>query len=121
MHTAILLLALGMATALLAGSLSDHAELITNRNLAAQRAERATQAFIQGCSSDGCQQVSQVLRSTTRLRGCIQSNSKSTTLTVQADMPWKPRVLVGLTPATAITVVDITSFAASAAAVLPRC
>ena len=54
MHTSIVLLSLGLAVAVASGSLSDHGELIANRNLAADRAERALAAFIDGCGSTGC-------------------------------------------------------------------
>ena len=53
MYTPIVLLSLGLAVAVATGSLADHGDLITNRNLAAIRAERAAAAFIDECSSLG--------------------------------------------------------------------
>ncbi|MCY3967041.1 MAG: hypothetical protein OXF21_00520 [bacterium] len=129
MHTAILLLSLGMAVALAAGSLGDHAELITSRNIAAQRSDLAAQAFVQGCASEGCQasDVQQVLADKTQLSdkiqlsGCISGGPNSAVLQVQAALPWQPQVLVGLTPAKATTYVDLGGFTTSAMAVLPYC
>ncbi|MXW42372.1 MAG: hypothetical protein F4138_04440 [Acidimicrobiia bacterium] len=123
MHTAILLLALGMAVAVAAGSVSDHGELLTTRNLAAHRAERAAQTFVQGCASGGCQSgdVSQTTSQNIRLTGCIRQSGDSTALMVEASLAWSPQVFMGLTPAKASTVVDLGGFAASAEAVLPQC
>ena len=53
MHTAIVLLSLGMAVAVAAGALTDHADLITSRNLAADRAERAAGIVHRGVRQPG--------------------------------------------------------------------
>lgn len=124
MHTVIVLLSLGLAVAVAAGSLGDHAELITSRNLAADRAERAAAAFIDGCGSHGCE-VTAVIAARldgTTLSGCITQVADGTSvLRVRASVPWTPRVLTGLTPASAVAAVGLRGFTAPATAALAQC
>ncbi len=123
MYTAIVLLALGIGIALTTGSLADHGELITNRNLAAVRAERAAARFIDTCGGRGCDSdtVNTTRIDGTALAGCVSRNAGSSVLRVTARVAWTPRVLIGLTPATATVAVDLGGFAVPAAAVLERC
>ena len=123
MYTPIVLLSLGLAVAVAAGSLSDHADLITGRDLAAARAERASASFLDGCGSQGCdaRAVNITRVDGTALTGCISQAPKTPVLRVEASVPWSPRVLTGLTPASAITVVDLGGFGAAARAVLALC
>ncbi len=123
MHTAIVLLSLGLAVAVATGALADHAELITNRNLAAERAERAAAAFVDACGSRGCEAaaVNSTRRRGTALSGCLSGDAAAAVLRVQATVAWSPRVFTGLAPAQAISVVDLGGFSASAATVLKRC
>lgn len=125
-HTAIVLLSLGMAVAVAAGSLADHAALITNRNLAADRAERAAASFIEGCSSQGCDRKTIIAKvgdrsDQTVLESCVHSSGGAAVLRVGASVPWRPRVFTGLTPATATVAVDLGGFSALAIAVLDQC
>ncbi|WP_419919401.1 hypothetical protein [Candidatus Poriferisocius sp.] len=105
------------------GSLADHAELMTNRNLAAVRAERAAAEFVDGCGGRGCNPA--VVNTTridgTALVGCTIQDANSTILRVRARITWAPRVLIALTPATATVAVDLGGFAVPARAVLERC
>ena len=123
MHTAIVLLALGLAVAAATGSLADHAELIANRNLAADRAERAVDSFIHRCGSTGCnpQVVNADRADGTVLSGCVYQSSGASVLRVDASIDWDPRVFTGLTPVTATAAVDLGGFGPSAAASLKRC
>lgn len=123
MHTSIVLLSLGIAVAVATGSLSDHAELIANRNLAAHRAERASAVFIDGCGSTGCNSAA---ANTTRLdgtvlSGCTSQSPGGTILRVKAQVPWSPTVFTGLSPSTATSAVELHGLGASAASALPAC
>ena len=123
MYTAIVLLSLGMAVAVAAGSLGDHAEMITNRNLAADRAERAATLFIEGCGSRGCDSntVNATRREGTVLAGCIIPTTGAPVLRVEARIAWTPRVLTGLTPAAGTVAVDLGGLATPAVAALAEC
>ena len=123
MYTAIVLLSLGMAVAVATGSLADHAELITNRNLAAERAERAAEAFIDGCGSGGCDPsaVNTIRLDGTVLSGCVSQAGASSVLRVEARIPWHPRMFTGLAPATGTAVIDLDGFGLPTAAVLEAC
>lgn len=123
MFTPIVLMSLGMAVAVASGSLADHAELITNRNLAADRAERAAAAFVDSCGSSGCDssQVDTTRSNGTVLTACRHQATGTTVLRVKASVGWTPRVLTGLSPASAISAVDLGGFATSATAVLSQC
>ena len=112
-----------MAVAIAAGSLADHAELITNSNLAADRAERAAATFIGGCGSQGCDPSTV---NTTRLdgailSGCISQTGSSPVLRVDASVAWQPRVFTNLTPATGTVAVELGGLGLPAAAVLEAC
>ena len=123
MSTAVTLLALGLAVAVAAGSLGDHATVITNRNLAAHRAERAATTFIASCAGGGCDPstVNAARSDGTVLSGCLSGSTGSPAMRVVAHVPWNPRVLSGLAPATATTVVELAGFGASASEVLESC
>ena len=122
MHTAIVLLSLGMAVAVATGSLADHANLITNRNLAADRAERAATLFVEGCTSRGCDRKTVNRKGQgTELESCFHPTAGTTVLRVRASVPWTPRVFTGLTPATATVAVDLGGFSVPAMAVLDQC
>lgn len=123
MYTPIVLLSLGLALAVATGSLADHGDLITNRNLAAIRAERSAAAFIDECSSRGCDAsaVNMTRLDGTRLSGCIQEVGGNPVLRVAGHVPWNPRVFTGLTPASALTVVDLEGFGPSATTALAPC
>lgn len=118
-----MLLSLGLAVAVAAGSLADHGDLITSQNLAAVRTERAAAAFIDGCGGRGCDaaDVNRVRPDGTRLSGCIQEVGGTPVLRVEGRVPWNPRVFTGLTPASAVTAVELGGFAASATTALARC
>ena len=123
MYTSVVLLTLGMAVAVATGSLADHAELITNRNLAADRAERAAVAFIDGCGGDGCD--SAVVNATrldgTALSGCVRKTPGGSILQVAAQVPWSPSVFTGLTPSSGTHVVELRGISVPAARVLDVC
>ena len=123
MYTSIVLLTLGVAVAVVTGSLTDHAELIANRNLAADRADRAAAAFINGCGSDGCNSASvNVTRvDGTVVSGCISQSSGGAVLRVEAQVPWSPTVLTGPSPSFATTAVELEGFSAAATSVLGSC
>ena len=123
MHTSIVLLSLGMAVAVVSGSLSDHAELIANRNLAADRAERALAAFIDGCGSAGCNSaaVNTTRLDGTVLAGCISRSPGGTILRVKARVPWSPTVFTGLSPSTATSAVELHGLGTAAATALGHC
>ncbi len=123
MHTAIVLLSLGLAVAVASGSLADHGELIANGNLAVYRAERASAVFIGECSSQGCDTntVNTTRLDGTALSGCVQQAGGRATLRVQARVPWNPRVFTGLTPATGTVAVDVGGFGVPIAAALGPC
>ena len=123
MHTAIVLLSLGLAVAVTTGSLADHAELITNSNLAADRAERAAARFVDGCGSQGCDRstVNTTRLDGTILSGCVDQTGGSPVLRVDAGFAWQPRVFTNLTPATGAVAVELGGFGFSAAAVLGGC
>lgn len=123
MYTPIVLLSLGLAVAVATGSLADHGELITNRNLAAARAERAAAAFIEGCGSRGCDAgaVNITRLDGTRLAGCVQEIGGNPVLRVEGRVPWNPRVFTGLTPASAVTAVELGGFGVPANGVLTSC
>ena len=123
MYTPIVLMSLGMAIAVASGSMADHAELITNRNLASDRVERAAAAFVDTCSSSGCDSSTVHTTSSggTVVTGCLYEDSGGAALRVKASVAWEPRVLSGLTPASAITAIDLGGFATSASAVLSKC
>lgn len=123
MHTSIVLLTLGVAVAVAAGSLADHAELIANHNLAADRAERAAAAFIDGCGGTGCDSASV---NTTRpdgtvLSGCVRQPPGGPILQVAAQIPWSPSVFTGLTPSSGTHVVELGGISVPAARVLSAC
>ncbi len=123
MHTSIVLLTLGVAVAVVTGSLTDHAELIVNRNLAADRADRAAVAFINGCGGDGCNSAS--LNATrvdgTGVSGCVRQSPSGAVLLVEAQVPWNPTVLTGLSPSFATTAVELEGFSVAATSVLGSC
>lgn len=123
MYTPIVLLSLGLAVAVAAGSLADHGELITSRNLAAARTERAATAFIDSCGSRGCDSsdVNITRLDSTSLSGCIQETGGRLVLRVEGRVPWDPRVFTGLTPASAVTAVELGGFGAAANSVLASC
>lgn len=123
MYTAIVLLSLGMAIAVASSSLADHADLITNRNLAAVRAERAASEFIDGCGSRGCdpRSVNATRHDGTVLSGCLSQTAGTQVLRVEARISWTPIVFTGSTPATGIVAIKLGGFASPAAAVLKRC
>ena len=123
MHSAIVLLSLGLAVAVAGGSLVDHAELITSHNLGADRAERAASAFVGGCGSEGCDQsiVNTTRLDGTVLTGCVRQAEGGSVLQVDARVPWNPRVFTGLTPARGRVVVDLGGFSVPAIAVLNPC
>ncbi|WP_419928728.1 hypothetical protein [Candidatus Poriferisocius sp.] len=123
MHTSIVLLSLGMAVAVITGSLSDHAELIANRNMAAARAERALAAFVDGCGSTGCNSatVNTTRLDGTVLSGCISHSPGGTILRVKARVPWSPTVFTGLSPSTATSAVELHGLGAAAAIALAPC
>ncbi len=123
MYTPIVLLSLGLAVAVATGSLADHADLITNRNLAAARTERAATSFIELCGSRGCDaSVVNITRlDSTRLSGCVHEIGGHPVLRVEGRVPWNPRVFTGLTPASAVTAVELGGFGAAADAVLASC
>ncbi len=123
MYTPIVLLSLGLAVAVATGSLADHGELITNRNLAAARTERAATAFIDVCGSRGCDAsaVNITRRDGTSLSGCVLEVAGNPVLRVEGRVPWNPRVFTGLTPASAVTAVELGGFGAAADAVLASC
>ena len=123
MYTSIVLLTLGMAVAVATGSLGDHAELIANRNLAADRADRAAAEFIDSCGGTGCDSASV---NTTRidgtvLSGCVSQSSGGPVLQVEARIPWSPTVFTGLAPSTATTAVELRGLSAPAVSVLHSC
>ena len=123
MHTAIVLLSLGLAVAAATGALSDHGEFITNQNLAAARAERAAAVFVRSCGSEGCDPA--IVDSTrldgTVLTGCVRQGEGRSVLQVDARLSWTPGVLTGLTPARGMVAVDLGGFSAPASAVLRPC
>ena len=123
MYTAIVLLSLGLAVAVATGSLSDHAELITSRNLAADRAERAAAAFIDGCGSRGCDPntVNTTRLDGTVLAGCVIPTAGAPVLRVEPRNVWTPRVFTGLTPATGTVAVDLGGLGTPAVAALADC
>lgn len=123
MYTPIVLLSLGLAVAVATGSLADHGDLITSRNLAAIRAERAADTFIDGCGGRGCSAsaVNTTRLDGTRLSGCIQEVEGNPVLRVEGRVPWSPRVFTGLTPASAVTAVELGGFGHSATTVLGPC
>ncbi|MDE0581176.1 MAG: hypothetical protein F4124_12635 [Acidimicrobiia bacterium] len=123
MYIPIVLLSLGLAVAVATGSLADHGNLITSRNLAAMRAERAADAFIDGCGGGGCRAsaVNTTRLDGTRLSGCIQIVEGNLVLRVEGQVPWSPRVFTGLTPASAVTAVQLGGFGPSATTVLASC
>ena len=123
MYTAIVLLSLGMAVAVASGSLADHAELITSRNLAADRAERAAGAFVDGCGSRGCDlsAVNTTRLDGTILAGCVSQVGGGSVLRVEARIPWRPRVFTGLTPAIGTVAIDLGGMGVPATAVLAPC
>ena len=123
MHSSIVLLSLGMAVAVFTGSLSDHAELIANRNLAADRAERALATFVDGCGSTGCNSaaVNTTRLDGTVLSGCISQSPGGTILQVKARVPWSPTVFTGLSPSTATSAVELQGLGAAAAIALAPC
>ena len=112
-----------MAVAVATGSLGDHAELITNRNLAADRAERAATLFIEGCGSHGCDSntVNATRLDGTVLTGCIIPTAGAPVLRVEARIAWTPRVLTGLTPATGTVAVVLGGLGTPAVAALAEC
>ena len=118
-----MLLALGMAIAVATGSLADHAELIANRNLAADRAERAAAAFIDGCGGAGCDSaaVNTSRLDGTALSGCVRQSPTGPFLQVAALVPWSPSVLTGLTPSSGTIVVELGGISVAAARVLSAC
>ncbi|MCQ3809022.1 MAG: hypothetical protein KTV68_00550 [Acidimicrobiia bacterium] len=123
MYTAIVLLSLGMAVAVATGSLADHSELITSRNLAADRAERAARTFIEGCGSRGCDSnmVNTTRLDGTILSGCVSQAGGSPVLRVEARVAWHPQVFTGLTPATAMVAVALGGLGIPATAALAVC
>ena len=123
MHTSIVLLTLGVAVALATGSLADHADLIANRNLAADRAERAAAAFINGCAGTGCQSaaVNTARADGTVLSGCVSQSSGGAVLRVKGQIAWNPTVFTGLSPASATSAVELEGFSVPAASVLKTC
>lgn len=118
-----MLLTLGVAVAVATGSLTDHAELITNRNLAADRADRAAAAFINGCGGDGCNPASvNITRADgTVVSGCVSQSSGGAVLRVEAQVPWGSTVLTGLSPSVATTAVELEGFSVAATSVLGSC
>ena len=123
MHSAIVLLSLGLAVALASGSLVDHAELITGNNLGADRAERAAAAFVDSCGSEGCDWsiVNTTRLDGTVLEGCARQTTGGSILQVDARVPWDPRVFAGLTPARSKVAVELGGFSAPAIAILAPC
>ncbi|WP_419925626.1 hypothetical protein [Candidatus Poriferisocius sp.] len=123
MSTAIVLLSLGLAVAVATGSLADQAELVSNRNLAADRAERAAAVFIDGCGSTGCDSstVDTTRPDGTVLTGCVNQTAGVPVLRVEARVPWRPRVFTGLTPAAGTVAVELGGFGLPATAVLGAC
>lgn len=123
MYSAIVLLSLGMAVAVASGSLADHAELITGRNLAADRAERAAEAFVAGCGSRGCDPgtVNTTRLDGTILAGCLSQAGGGSVLRVEARIPWGPRVFTGLTPATGAVAIDLGGLGVPATTALGPC
>lgn len=123
MYTAIVLLAVGMGVAVAAGALGDHGELIANRNLAGDRAERAAVGFVEGCGSRGCDadDVNTTRADGTVLTGCIHGSGVGSVLRVGASVGWAPGVFLGLTPATATMVVELGGFGEAAGGVLEEC
>lgn len=123
MYTSIVLLTLGVAVAVATGSLADHGELITNRNLAADRAERAAAAFIDGCSSTGCDSiaVNTTRGDGTALTGCVAQTPGGSVLRVEAQIPWSPRVFTGLSPSSATSAVELEGFSLPVTNLLGTC
>ena len=123
MYSAIVLLSLGMAVAVASGSLADHAELITGRNLAADRAERAAETFVDGCGSRGCDPstVNTTRLDGTILAGCLSQSGGGSVLRVEARIPWDPRVFTGLTPATGTVAIDLGGLEVPATTALGPC
>ncbi|MDE0217493.1 MAG: hypothetical protein OXN79_13100 [bacterium] len=123
MYTSIVLLSLGMAMAVATGSLADHAELIANRNLAADRAERTAAAFIDGCGSAGCDAavVNTARVDGTDLSGCVSQSPGGSVLRVEARIAWSPTVVTGLSPSSATTAVELGGFTLPATSVLKPC
>ena len=123
MHSAIVLLSLGLAVALVSSSLVDHAELITSHNLGAERAERAAAAFVDSCGSKGCDRgiVNTTRLDGTVLEGCVRHAKGGAVLEVDARVPWNPQVFTGLTPARGKVAVDLGGFSAPAIAILNPC
>jgi len=123
MYTPIVLLSMGLAVAVATGSLADHGDLITSRNLAAIRAERAAESFVNECGGRGCSAsaVNTTRLDGTRLSGCIQKVEGNPILRVEGRVPWSPRVLTGLAPASAVTAVQLGGFGQSATTVLASC
>ena len=123
MHTPIVLLTLGVAVAVVTGSLTDHSELIANGNLAADRADRAAAPFINGCGGDGCNSAS--VNATrvdgTIVSGCISQSPSGAVLRIEAQVPWSPTVLTGLSPSFATTAVELEGFSVAATSVLGSC
>ncbi len=123
MHTSIVLLTLGVAVAVVTGSLTDHAELITNGNLAADRADRAAAAFINSCGGDGCNSgaVNATRVDGTVVSGCISQSSNGAVLRIEAQVPWSPTVFTGLSPSSATTAAELGGFSVAAASVVGSC
>jgi len=123
MQSAIFVLSLGLAVAVASGSLADHAELITSRNLGADRAERAAAAFVSSCGRKGCDRrlVNATRLDGTLLSGCIQQSQGGSFLRVEARVPWSPRLFTGLTPSLSRVAVGLRGFSVSAGAVLTPC
>jgi len=128
MQSAIFVLSLGLAVAVASGSLADHAELITSRNLGADRAERAAAAFVSSCGREGCDRrlVNATRLDGTLLSGCIQQSQIQQSqggsfLRVEARVPWSPRLFTGLTPSLSRVAVGLRGFSVSAGAVLTPC
>ncbi len=105
------------------GALGDHGDLLTNRNLAADRAERATAAFLETCGSTGCDlnTINTTDNNGTVLTGCLHTQSDAVILEVQGELAWNPRVLRGLTPASGQFVSDLSGLARPAVSVIPPC
>ena len=123
MHSAIVLLSLGLAVAVASGSLADHAESITSRNMATDRAERVAAAFVGSCSSEGCDPsiVNTARLDGTVLAGCVNQAEGGSILEVNARIPWNPRVFTDLTPARGMVAIELGGFSVPAAAVLKSC
>ena len=132
MHTAIVLLALGLSIGVSAGALSDTADDFRLTELAAIRAEHSVSRFVGDCASAGCgssplgacarvplsQPCSIVLDSETTLKACITDQGG---VVVDAVIEWSPRVFLGIAPAVATVAADLGAFARSASEALRPC